>query len=100
MAETTVTVTVTLKIKTGYEERARGILKSIVGESRKENGCLEYGVYESMIYPLEFMVYMRWRDEAAFEKHILSAHVRAFDELQAKELLAGPYELKRWLPLG
>ena len=100
MADTTVTVTVIMRAKAGYEERMRGMLKNMIEHSRMEEGCLQYSMYESMIYPLIFMLYMRWSDEAAFERHMLSSHVKAFEELHAKELLDGSYDLKRWLSMG
>lgn len=99
MADKTVTITVIMKVRTGYEERARGILKSLIASSRQEDGCLEYRMYEALLFPLVFMLYMRWRDEEAYGRHMASPSVKAFDELHSRQLLAGPYDLKRWMPL-
>jgi len=87
-----------MMVKSGLEDRARGILKSFA-EVSQEDGCLEYRMYESLIYPLVFMVYGRWRDEAAYMKYLASPRTKPYDELQAKELLDCPYDLKRWMPL-
>jgi quinol monooxygenase YgiN len=98
MQDNTVTITVTMIVKSGLEDRARGILKGFA-EASQEDGCLEYRMYESLIYPLVFMVYGRWRDEEAYMKYLASPRIKAYDELQSKELLDRPYDLKRWIPL-
>ncbi len=96
--DNTVNITVTMTVKAGYEERARGVLKGFA-DTAPGDGCLEYRMYESEIYPLVFMVYGRWRDEAAYMRYLGSPRVKPYDELRAKELLIGPYDLKRWMPL-
>ncbi len=97
MEDKIVTITVTMTVKSGREDRAREIMSGFAGAGR-EDGCLEYRAYESMIYPLVFMVYGKWRDEAAYMKYFTSSP-KPYDELQAKDLLERPYDLKRWIPL-
>jgi quinol monooxygenase YgiN len=98
MQDNKVTITVTMVVKSGLEDRVRGILK-VLAEAGQEDGCLEYRIYESLIYPLVFMIYGRWRDEAAYMRYMASPRTKAYDELQAKEMLDRPYDLKRWMPL-
>ncbi len=75
MQDNTVTITVTMTVKSGLEDRVRGILKGFA-EASHEDGCLEYRIYESLIYPLVFMVYGRWRDEAAYMKYPASPRTK------------------------
>lgn len=94
-----VTVTVAMKAKSGLEERLRGVLKGMIGPSRSEEGCLEYHIYQSLIEPLDFLLYQRWRDQASYERHLNMLQIRQFDEIHAKELLIRPYSLERWIPV-
>lgn len=99
MVEPSVIITIVCKAKSGQEVRLRGILEELMASSREEEGCMEYRVHESLIDPLDFMLYMRWRDDGSFQRHVYSPHVKKFDEVYASELLEEPYKLTRWVSL-
>jgi quinol monooxygenase YgiN len=94
------TVTVTLKAKPGQEQRLREVLANLIEPSRDEDGCLNYFMHQSLDDAQSFMLYMYWRDEEAFDRHVRTPWVQDFDTSQAKDLLAEPYILTRWQYLG
>lgn len=100
MNDQVVTVSVVLLAKPGLESRLRQVLAALIAPSRAEDGCLNYYMHESRETPGLFMLYMNWRDEAAFNRHVATPHVQAFDNDQAGELLAEPYVVSRWRHLG
>lgn len=89
-------VTVSLKVKPDQIPRMYTISHELTAESRKEEGCLFYQVTESRNNPGRFHLYMVWRDEGAFRRHLATTHVKNFDSVQARELLSEPYQMERW----
>ena len=100
MIEPRVTVTVTLTAKPGMEARLEQVLTGLIIPSRGEDGCLNYSMHRCLDHPGEFMLYMNWRDEAAFNRHVASPWVHEFDAQLADMLLQEPYVMKRWRHLG
>jgi quinol monooxygenase YgiN len=60
-----------------------------VERSRKEEGCLEHGVYIDAQNPLKLHFYERWADQAAIVKHFAVPESRAFAR-QLRALAADP----------
>jgi quinol monooxygenase YgiN len=50
--------------------------------------------------PRLFLLYMNWRDEETFQRHVQAPLVKQFDDQLAQEMLAEPYVLQRWQQLG
>jgi quinol monooxygenase YgiN len=100
MNDQRVTIMFSCRAKTGLESRLRQVLADLIPPSRAEDGCLNYYMHESLEDPREFMLYMNWRDEAAFNRHVATPHVQAFDKEFGAELLAEPYKVSRWRHLG
>ena len=88
-------VTVTVKAKAGMEQRLRDIVRNLVAPSRAEDGCINYYMHEANEDPGRFIVYMTWRDRAAFDKHVQSSHIQAFEKI-APEILAEPAPELYW----
>lgn len=95
-----VTITVTLKAKPGGEAGLKKVLTELIAPSRGETGCLTYDMLQSEDDPQRFLLYMTWRDEEAFQRHVQSPWVQDFDRIQAELLLDEPYVLSRWQRLG
>jgi len=100
MGNAKVTVTVTCKAKGGLETRLKEVLTALINPSRAEDGCIDYYMHQSLSDPQVFLLYMNWRDEGAFGRHVQSPHVKEFDDRPAAALLAEPYPLTRWRHLG
>ena len=76
MIEPGVTVTITLTAKPGREASLEQVLTGLINPSRGEDGCLNYCMHRCLDHPGEFMLYMNWRDEAAFTRHSASPWVQ------------------------
>jgi quinol monooxygenase YgiN len=100
MIEPGVTITITYIAKPGMEDRLEQVLTGKIIPSRGEDGCLNYSMHRCLERPGEFMLYMNWRDEAAYNRHVASPWVQEFQTRQAEELLQEPTTVKRWRHLG
>jgi len=54
---------------------ARPFMRVMVESSRAEDGCLEYGYAEDVLDPGLIHVKEMWRDQAALDRHMVSAHI-------------------------
>lgn len=97
MADTTVTVIASIKVKAGEEDRARELLGSIVPATLQEPGCLTYDLHQSLTDPTEFMFYERWESDDALAAHAAStaAHRLALRE-SLGQLVDGRPSVTRW----
>ncbi|OGP58333.1 MAG: hypothetical protein A2V67_03990 [Deltaproteobacteria bacterium RBG_13_61_14] len=80
----------TLKAKAGKEDELIAAMKKLVAAVRQnEPGALDYTLHRSKKDPATFLVYEKYRDDAAMKAHMGSVH---FQEASKKfgELLAGP----------
>lgn len=62
------------KVKPGQLETVLPLIHSLVAESRKEPGNIEYTVCEALTDPYSFHLFERYTDMAAIEAHKASAH--------------------------
>ena len=101
MADTTVVVIASIKVKAGSEERARTLLQSIVPPTLEEPGCLEYALHQSITDPTEFMFVERWDTDEALAAHAASTlpHRLALRE-SLGELVDGRPSVTRWRVAG
>lgn len=83
--QNTVTVIAAIRVKPGFESRARVALESIVGATLDEPGCLAYDLHQSVTNPTEFMLYERWTSDESLAAHAAST---APHRLQLREQLA------------
>jgi quinol monooxygenase YgiN len=56
------------------------LLKSLVGESRKEPGAARFEVFQQTSRPNHFSVVEIWKDDKAYQAHITAEHTRGFRE--------------------
>lgn len=97
MADTTVTVIASIKVKPGTEARAAQLLGSIVPATLQEPGCLAYDLHQSLTEPTEFMFYERWESDEALAAHAASTapHRLALRDSLA-DLVDGRPSVTRW----
>jgi len=70
-------------------DAVKSVLFELADQSRKEDGCNAYKVFQSQTDPLEFLCYESWASDAALEKHMTTPHVaRSFEK--GLPLLAEP----------
>ncbi len=73
MSELNVVATIPARPET--EDAIRAALQALAAESRREEGCLSYDLFESSSAPDTFVTMERWASQEAMEKHLASAHV-------------------------
>ena len=93
-------VTALLKAKSERVDELSKILSTVVLESRKEAGCVEYAMYQSTEDPTTFITIEVWNDADVEAAHWETDHVKnALERLPAvldgdavvgKYVLAGP----------
>lgn len=72
----------------GRAAALRAALGRLVSPSRAEEGCVQYDLHEDRAQPGYFVFYEIWRDQASFDAHASSAHLKAFAR-EAPELTKG-----------
>jgi quinol monooxygenase YgiN len=71
-------------------EALRRVFEPLVAASRAESGCLSYELFRAADDPASFRTAEIWRDAAALETHMASAHVAAAFAQAASLLAAAP----------
>ena len=67
--------------------------KEQVANSRREAGCVSYGMYEDLLAPGFFLFYEEWKDQAAVDFHFAQPYCLNFIT-QARALASTPPEIK------
>jgi quinol monooxygenase YgiN len=62
----------------GEIERLTAACKTMIAETHKEPGCLEYAFSQDLSDPSRMRIIERWVDEAALAAHFASPHMAVF----------------------
>lgn len=81
-------VVVRWRVREGCEARVEALLREMQAASRAEPGCLLYQVHRTAD-PCHFLLYERYRDQAAVDAHHQTEHYRALVLGEARALLDG-----------
>jgi len=92
-----VTVVATMKIKPEDEERALGILESVIAASHGEEGCVKYTLHRAKNEPGAFSIVEVWRSQDDLDAHFKEPHLAPITE--ALELLVEPPQILFCEPL-
>lgn len=68
------------------------LAKELVEESNKEEGCIEYHLYQDLEYPNRYTYIEKWKDQEAIDAHNQSKHYTSIVPKMA-ELAEGPTEV-------
>ena len=77
MSAKPLTLTVTFQAKPGKENELRKVLAALVAPSRKDAGCLNYDLHESLHEPGKFLFHENWQSKAHHEDHVQAPHIQA-----------------------
>lgn len=89
---TKVTVIARVRSREGFEEQIRQECLALVAPSRKEEGCINYDLHQSIDDPALFIFYENWESRDDVEHHLEMPHCQAFDE-RTDGMLAEPEEI-------
>ncbi|CAF0736596.1 unnamed protein product [Rotaria sp. Silwood1] len=76
MSRSFIRCVVDIYVKPESIEKVRAILLKIVEDSRTEDGCVEYHLFENISDKFQFTFIEIWESEDAFEDHLQSDHIR------------------------
>jgi quinol monooxygenase YgiN len=83
-----------IKAKPGSEEALEAAFKDMIKQVRAaEPGCDAYVLHKSSKDPTQFIWFEKYVDQAAFDAHRKTDHMKAMGG-RIKDLLAGPPELE------
>lgn len=88
-----VTVVAKLKAKAGLEEKVKSELMTMVAETRKENGCINYDLHVDKQDSGTFLFYENWVSQNALDAHFETPHFVRLHKM-SDELFAVPAEIK------
>ena len=94
MVDAKVTVIANVRAKSGAEAKVKQECLALVDLSRKEEGCINYDLYQSTDDSTLFIFYENWESREDLERHLETPHSLAFDK-RAEGLLAEPEEITR-----
>jgi quinol monooxygenase YgiN len=80
----------------------RAALTAVVTATRAEEGCEEYGCYEDTEQPGRFAFVERWRDQAALDRHLRTAHMADWMKVAGPRLKVARgllYDVSSWKEL-
>ena len=73
-----ITKRVTFIAKEGCEDKLKELLEAMVEPSKKENGCLNYNIYQYKENKRKFMAVETWADETSLDGHKASEHYKVY----------------------
>jgi quinol monooxygenase YgiN len=88
-------VVAVLPAKPDRVDEVREILKSLIGPTRAESGCITYELLQNNADPAEFTFVEEWESDAALDAHLATAHIQTGLE-KVTPLLAGPPDIRRY----
>ncbi|MFK7997419.1 MAG: putative quinol monooxygenase [Granulosicoccus sp.] len=83
----------TFRVQEGQDERFMEAMKINIDQSRLEEGVVDYRSYQSPKDPTVFINFEAYTNEAAFQAHLETAHVKAIGPL-LEEILVGEIEVE------
>ena len=70
-------LTAQVKAKEDQVDNVKEALSSMVGPTRKEEGCIHYILQQAKGEPTNFLFYEVWASDAALKKHGQTPHMKA-----------------------
>jgi quinol monooxygenase YgiN len=90
------TVMITGIAKEGIEGHVKNFLSKLMEHSKKEEGCIEYNIYENTEDPHEFLLFTVWRTQEDFERHNQTPEMQEFKRHLAKEFFIKQSKKEYW----
>jgi quinol monooxygenase YgiN len=93
--ETQKMITAKVFIKAGQEAKFAEAAKWIIDLTLKEEGCLEYTLYQDPYNPTNFFFFERYKDQAAVDAHFAASYFTEFGT-KIGDITSQPAEIKIW----
>ena len=95
MGDDKLTVVARIKAKPGLEQRVREALLALVEPTRKEPGCINYDLHQSLEDNTLFLFYENWKSKKDLDEHLNMPYLRDF-LARADDVLEQPVEIALW----
>ncbi len=82
----TIRVVAKNQVKPDKIQEFMDLCKNLVEESLKEEGCIEYGVYQEVENPGILTMLEEWKDKKSLDEHLNSNHFKEIFPLLSKFL--------------
>lgn len=86
-----VTLVVTFETKPGSEKNFKQLMLPHIQRSRAEAGCLIFNLHQTEKNPTTFVLYEKWKDQEAFDRHLQKPYTLEVREVR-QPLLAKPFQ--------
>lgn len=86
-------VVATLIVKPGSTEALRGPAAACIAETRKEEGCISYELFQSLGDPDRLVFVERWQTREALTAHSKTPHIAAWREASNPHLVSRTIEV-------
>ena len=67
-----------IAVKAAFQEELEKVFRTLVNETRKEEGNVSYDLHQDCKDPLKYTILEVWKSQAAIDEHNESAHFKAF----------------------
>jgi quinol monooxygenase YgiN len=88
-------ITAKVYVKPGQEDNFIKAAQTIIDLTHKEEGCLEYTLYQDPVNKTNFFFFERYRDQAAIDAHFAASYFKEFGQ-KAGEMTSQATEIKIW----
>lgn len=85
-------ITVILKAKENFIQDLKNNLIKLVENSRKEKGCLQYDLHQSIAKPGVFVLHEQWESQEILDLHNAQEYLKNFFAI-AGDLISEPIEV-------
>jgi quinol monooxygenase YgiN len=86
-------ITARVFIKPGFEEEFIKSAQWIIDNTHKEEGCIEYTLYQDPYNKTNFFFFEKYRDQAAIDVHFAAPYFKEFGDKVAG-MISQPTEIK------
>jgi quinol monooxygenase YgiN len=94
-----ITVIATVRAKPGCEEQLKNTLLELIEPTRKEAGCVNYDLHQSIEEKGAFVFHENWRSKDAFDQHLKTPHFEA-TVAKCRDLIASAPEIRLFAKIG
>jgi len=88
-------ITAKVYVKPGREDDFIKAAQWIIDLTHKEEGCLEYTLYQDPVNKTNFFFFERYKDQAAVDAHFAASYFKEFGQ-KAGEMTSQASEIKIW----
>jgi quinol monooxygenase YgiN len=89
------TVVAYVKARPGMEGQMRQELLSLVHPSRKDEGCINYDLHQSVENPAQFCFHENWTDKDCLDRHLQKPDLQAV-LARVGQMVAEPPQITHW----